>query len=181
MTDQQYQQFLTIIQNDGKAVMFQAPSIILRTGQRGRVEAVREIGLPNPKQHTVGFSQDIIATFSGELIRVDGLIEIGVFEGVAVPGGFEALGFLANGAAVPQYFKTEYEVWFPDRWTGLFVADSPQPEGFVTLVCLTSTQIDPAWHPLHESESDLLRTRWDQVKQTGEKARTPGKETQDSR
>jgi hypothetical protein len=72
-----------------------------------------------------------------------------------MPGEFKALG-LSNqgGAVVPEYFKTEYELWLPDRSTGLFVVDSPQAEGFVTLVCLTPTIVDAAGEPLKKTPSN---------------------------
>ena len=143
MQDEEYLQFLTALKADKRAITVEVPRIILRAGQLGKVEMRQEIGSDKPKKESVGFTQDILPSFTGELIRFDGLIEFGVLEGLAMPGGLNALGFLTNGAPVPQYFKTEYETWLPDRSTGLFVADSPQPEGFVTLVCLTATLIDP--------------------------------------
>ena len=143
MPDSEYLQFLTALKADKRVITVEVPSIIVRAGQLGKVEIRQEIGSSKPTKDSVGFTQDILPSFTGELIRFDGLIEFGILEGLSMPGGLNALGFLTNGSPVPQYFKTEYETWLPDRSTGLFVADSPQPEGFVTLVCLTATLIDP--------------------------------------
>lgn len=147
MTNESYSQFLAALMKDKTAVTIQVPSIIVRAGQQANVEIVRKISSTKTKADRVGFSQDTTATLCGELIRVDGLVKLGVLNGLALPGGFDKLGLLAKDASVPQYFNTGYEVWLPPHSTGLFVVESPQAEGFVTLVCLSANLIDPGGQP----------------------------------
>ena len=112
---------------------------------------------PRTEKENIGIRQGILPLLCGELIRVEGLVELGVLDGLEMPGGgiFKAMG-LSNqgGAVVPKDFKTEYELWLPDRSTGLFVMDSPQAEGFVTLVCLTPTMVDAAGEPSKKTLSN---------------------------
>jgi hypothetical protein len=133
--------------------VYTAPSLICRAGQEAMIEMTDEIGGRPKQENNVGLRQNIKATPSGELFRVDGLISLMVLEKKNMPGGMDVLGLQSTnvpGVTVPgiQSFKTSYEVWLPDRSTALFVVDSPQPEGFVTLVCLTVTAVDPTGTPV---------------------------------
>ena len=133
--------------------VYTAPSLICRAGQEAMIEMTDEIGGRPKQENNVGLRQNIKATPSGELFRVEGLINLMVLEKKNMPGGMDVLGLQSTnvpGVTVPgiQSFKTSYEVWLPDRSTALFVVDSPQPEGFVTLVCLTVTAVDPTGTPV---------------------------------
>jgi hypothetical protein len=115
---------------------------------------LREVVSQQTETENIGMSQGIVPVLCGELIRVEGLVELGVLDGLEMPGGFQALGLSNQGVPRPEYFRTEYELWLPDRSTGLFVVDSPQVEGFVTLVCLTPTMVDPAGESLKKTPSN---------------------------
>ena len=156
LRDEELRHFLDLVAKDKTAAIVASPSVIVRAGQQATVEVGRKVGSQPTETENIGMSQGILPVLCGELIRVEGLVELGVLDGLEMPGEFKALG-LSNqgGAVVPEYFKTEYELWLPDRSTGLFVVDSPQAEGFVTLICLTPTMIDPA--PLSDPASQLAK------------------------
>ena len=155
MRDDDLQRFLDLVAKDHPAAIVAAPSVIVRAGQRAKLEVLREVVYQQTETANIGMSQGILPVLCGELIRVEGLVELGVLDGLEMPGEFKALGLSNQGGAPrPEYFKTEYELWLPDRSTGLFVVDSPQVEGFVTLVCLTPTMVDAAGEPLKKTPSN---------------------------
>ena len=152
LRDDDLQRFLDLVAKDHPAAIVAAPSVIVRAGQRAKIEEFRDVVFPRTEKENIGIRQGILPLLCGELIRVEGLVELGVLDGGGI---FKAMG-LSNqgGAVVPKDFKTEYELWLPDRSTGLFVMDSPQAEGFVTLVCLTPTMVDAAGEPLKKTLSN---------------------------
>ena len=154
MTAAEYSGFLSTVTNDRNAATLQVPSIIVRSNQWSTMEIAQKIGSNDSKTNNAGLSQDAKATLCGEVIRIEGLIKFGVLKGMKLLNGLDKLGLVTTESPLPQYFNTEYELWLPDRSTGLFVADSPQPEGFVTLVCLTATMIDAAGQPVDPEPTD---------------------------
>ena len=154
LRDEELRRFLDLVAKDKTAAIVASPSVIVRAGQQAKLEVIRKVGSQPTETENIGMSQGILPVLCGELIRVEGLVELGVLHGLEMPGGFQALGLSNEGAPRPKHFKTEYELWLPDRSTGLFVADSPQAEGFVTLVCLTPTMVDAAGEPLKKTPSD---------------------------
>ncbi len=144
----EYDRFSSLVLSESQAAIVGSPSIIIRTSQQGKIHVTREVGSIPDTNDYVGMTQTILPVLSGELIRVEGLVELGVLDGLEMPGGLQALGLSARGAPLPQYFRTEYELWLPPQSTGMFVVDSPQSKDFVTLVCLTATSIDPAGLPI---------------------------------
>ena len=152
--DEALRRFLDLAAKDKKVAIAAAPSVIVRAGQRAKLDVLREVVSQQTETENIGMSQCIVPVLCGELIRVEGLVELGVLDGLEMPGGFQALGLSNQGVPRPEYFRTEYELWLPDRSTGLFVVDSPQVEGFVTLVCLTPTMVDPAGESLKKTPSN---------------------------
>jgi hypothetical protein len=143
LTDSNFVAFIKAI-TQPSGTPFKAPSFIVMTGQQSKIEIVNRI---NSTKAWTGLVQSAEATLFGELIRVQGLVDLGFLNGMDQLEILKALDLVNSDPSKPGdkplHFQTEYEVWLPDRSTGLFVVDSPQPEGFVTLVCVTATLIDP--------------------------------------
>jgi hypothetical protein len=144
------QLYLDLVAREKSAAVVTAPSVIVRNNQQSKIEVIQQlVSGKNIEIGHVGVSQGILTSLCGELIRVEGVVEFGVLTGMELPGDFNRLRLSDAGVTgLPKYFKTEYELWLPDRSTGLFVVESPQEEGFVTLICLTPTLIDQAGETL---------------------------------
>ncbi|MDB6069709.1 MAG: hypothetical protein JWL81_880, partial [Verrucomicrobiales bacterium] len=125
------------------SVNYGTPSVITRAGQTATVE-VRDT-LP-PTGEWFGFVQSMTATPVGDLIKVEGMLDLGILGGHAMPGGMNDLGLSAVQAAVPDvkatHFLTEYELWLPDNSTGLFLADCPASPDSCLLICIRAGFID---------------------------------------
>lgn len=142
LTDQDWQNFQESSARNPANAVVAMPSMIVRAGQKGRLDMLKEIGIKDKPSEQIGASQSMVASLCGELVRVEGSLDLGVMEGLGMPGALPDLGLVSGGHTTPTTFKTEYELWLPDKSTGLFIAESPQAEGFVTLICITSTLID---------------------------------------
>ena len=142
LPDAQYQEFIAAVKHNKEACLITTPSLMVRAGQQSKIEMTKEVGSRRTENNTIGLTQGLLATLTGELIRVEGMVDFGVFDGLDMPGELRSLGLSNHGAPHPRHYQTEYELWLPDRSTALFVVDPPQAEGFVTLVCVTPTMID---------------------------------------
>ena len=144
-----YQMFdKAIHQKDSGCELFTAPSVIVRKGQKSKIELLKHTRTRDNAKVAIGLTQDVQTSATGELFRVEGLVDLCLVDGMPMPEGLSVLGLTRQGTSGIQSYQTEYELYLPDRSTALFVAESPQTEGFVTLVCLTATIIDASGEPV---------------------------------
>ena len=149
MSDPEYQILRrSTYQKDSGCELFTAPSVIVRRGQKSRIELLKNTRTRDNAKVAIGLTQDVQTSATGELFRVEGLVDLCLVDGMPMPEGLSVLGLTRQGTSGIQSYQTEYELYLPDRSTALFVAESPQTEGFVTLVCLTATIIDASGEPV---------------------------------
>ena len=157
MSDPEYQILRrSTYQKDSGCELFTAPSVIVRRGQKSRIELLKNTRTRDNANVAIGLTQDVQTSATGELLRVEGLVDLCLVDGMPMPEGLSVLGLTRQGTSGIQSYQTEYELYLPDRSTALFVAESPQTEGFVTLVCLTATIIDPAGQPVASPHNNSL-------------------------
>ncbi|RYD32332.1 MAG: hypothetical protein EOP86_15930 [Verrucomicrobiaceae bacterium] len=144
------------------AGFFSMPSIISRPGQRSKVEIIREVPQPPSwtETHNMGLTVGVEAVYSGELIKLEGTVELS-FLGREVVRKSDAASNSSEGTGLemdlrePEVsdgkvhsFQTEYELWLPDQSSGLFTLDVPLANGQVAAIQLTATSIDPQGNPI---------------------------------
>ncbi|MDB6136490.1 MAG: hypothetical protein JWM59_4733 [Verrucomicrobiales bacterium] len=159
-TQTEGQEYIKAVEATG-AGLFRAPSVIVRPGQRSKVEIIREV--PQPPSSTqfsnMGLTVGVEAVYSGECIKLEGTVELSFLGKEVVRKSDAASNSEGTGLEMdlrePEVsdgkvhsFKTEYELWLLDQSTGLFTLDVPLANGQVAAIQLTATSIDPQGNPV---------------------------------
>ncbi|MES2706711.1 MAG: hypothetical protein V4726_08940 [Verrucomicrobiota bacterium] len=157
LTDSEWQMYMRALSQTKGVDLFTTPSVIVRPGQRSKIEIIQEVApaVPGAEAKNTGLTVEVEAQPCGEFIRLAGTVEVGLFGKEVVTGSpSQPLNMELREPEVsdgkPHYFPTEYEIWAPDRSTGMITLDVPlaQERNLVATMGLTATRIDPSGAPL---------------------------------
>ena len=158
----EYQELIRDYMTENEVELSSAPSIVTRSGQRAKVEIVRELIMPDSEQqgefiqHQIGLILEVDPVLEGEEVRATGSLDIRLPPGTTelatglltdtLQGNFVE-DFDENGTVTS--FETEFDALIHDGMTACLRCEGSN-DSTETLAFITLQLLDPAGKPIDQ-------------------------------